>query len=93
MPASCAGFYEATTSRLLFRPQALQIALTHALSPIGHFRLDSRWVKSQNESDRDAIPKRPVLHPTYSPGPLRASRAVASTHVGRKECLQCVTTV
>jgi hypothetical protein len=93
MPASCAGFYEATTSRLLFRPQALQIALTHALSPIGPFRLDSRWVKSQNESDRDAIPKRPVLHPTYSPGPLRVSRAVASTHVGRKECLQCVTTV
>ncbi len=28
MPASCAGFYEATTSRPLFRPQALQIGLT-----------------------------------------------------------------
>src|SRR5215472_10331271 len=74
-------------------PQALQIALTHTSSPIASFRLDSRWVKSQNESDRDAISKRPVLHPTHSPGPLRASRAVALTHVGRKECLPCVTTV
>src|SRR5262249_13940365 len=49
-------------------PQALQIALTHAASPIASFRLDSRWVKSQNESDRDAIPKRPVLHPNLVSG-------------------------
>ena len=44
-------------------------------------------------SDRDVIPKRSVLHPTSCPGPLRASRAIATTHVARKECLQCVTTV
>src|SRR5262245_55957494 len=67
-------------------------ALLHK-SPIAPFCLYSLWVKSHNESDRDAIAKRPALHPTHSQGPLRASRAVASTHVGRKECLQCVTTV
>jgi hypothetical protein len=42
---------------------------------------------------RDAIPRRSVLHRTYCPGPLRASRAAAPTYVGRKECLQCATTV
>jgi CRP-like cAMP-binding protein len=43
--------------------------------------------------ERLATPKRSVFHPTYCPGPLRASLAPAPTHVGRKECLQCVTTV
>jgi len=57
------------------------------------FRLDSLRVKSQNCGSRDASPKRSVFHPTYCPGPLRASLAPAPTHVGRKECLQCVTTV
>src|SRR5262245_26229324 len=57
------------------------------------FCLDSLWVKSQNYSDRDAIPERSVLHASRCPGPLRASRGATPTHVGRKECLQCVTTV
>src|SRR5215475_15886121 len=54
---------------------------------IASFCLHSLWVKSQNYSDRDAIPKRSVLHPTYCPGPLRASRVRAPTHVGRSFAL------
>ena len=49
--------------------------------------LDYLWEKSQNYTDRDAVPKRSVLHSAYCPGPLRASRVLAPTRVGRKECL------
>src|SRR5215831_14643549 len=52
------------------------------------FCLDFLWLKSQNHGNRAAIPKRSVLHSTYCPGPLRASRVTAPTDVGRKECLQ-----
>src|SRR5258707_5525585 len=45
--------------------------------------------------ERPRRPSQGIRHfnPTHSPGPLRASRVLAPTHVGRKECLQCVTTV
>ena len=48
MPAACAVFDEASTSRRLVRPAGLQIAPTMSQSPIASFRLASLRVKSQN---------------------------------------------
>src|SRR5262245_38005554 len=77
-------------------PQSRQPAgLVHAffqlpaLSPIASFCLSPLWVKSQNKSDRDAILKRSVLHPTYCPGPFerpvpsqrRTSRAMSPCYI------------
>jgi hypothetical protein len=39
--------------------------------------------KIAESNGRDVIPKRSVLYPTSCPGPLRASRATATTHVAQ----------
>src|SRR5262245_25878803 len=75
------------------QPAAPALRSRVAWAPIAPFCLDSLSVKPHNQSDRGANPNGPVIHRTCFPGRVRVSRAVASTHVGRKECLQCVTTV